>query len=219
MKRVHATRVIVVLIIGVLIWQYVEKRKDLQCYVMQQADRLESVFKAGYVTAEEIRDSVWTDIETDFYGQAWRVSLDQVFHAIFMGGNRGQQVVAHLANPPDVSSDFLCGGSIEWIIWYDPDATVYRDYSGTNIKPMHLVTTALQGIPPEELQHYQVEVNLTYYSSNSYKGSTTWSGGYREVGTMSAREWLDGRIVPKYLSNWYESWREDWQELQNNDED
>ena len=219
MKRVYATRIIALLIIVVLIWQYVEKRNDLWCYVMQQADRLESIFTAGHATAEEIRDTVWTDTEADFYGQAWRVSLDQIFHAIFMGGNRGAQVVAHLTNPPDDLPDFYCGGSIKWTIWYDPDITVHRSYSGTDIKPMRRVTTALQDIPLEELHHYEVAADLTYYKGNWNEGNSAWSAGSRDAGTVSAREWLDGKIVPDYWSGWYESWLEGWQELQDSGED
>ena len=100
MKRVYATRIIALLIIVVLIWQYVEKRQDLQCYVRQLASRHEFVFKAGYASEVEIREIVFKDTTADFHGQAWRASLDQIFQAIFMGGNRGAQVVAYLTNPP-----------------------------------------------------------------------------------------------------------------------
>ena len=222
MKRVHATRVIVLLIIGVLIWQYVEMRNDLQCYVMQRASNLEFVFAAGYASEDEIRDIVWNDIMTEFYGQAWRASLDQVFHTIFMGGNRGQQVVAHLMNAPADSPDFSCGGRIEWTIWWiygSADMAVYKRYSSAENKSLHDVTTALQAIPPEELQDYEVDAELTYFKSRWKNGSGDWSGFSRDGGTVSAREWLEGNIVPDYWSGWYESWLEQGQDVQNDEEE
>ncbi len=219
MKRSHATRAILLLIIVVFIWQYVEKRNDLQCYVRQLASRLEFSLAAGYATEDEIRDVVWDDTEADFHGQAWRASLDQIFHAIFMGGNRGAQVVAYLTNPPVDLPDFFCNGSIEWTIWYDPDITVYRNYSGSEIKSFYRVTTALKAIPQEELRHYTVEA-----VEWSFKGS--WDGGRgamssfsRDAGTVSAREWLDGKIVPDYWSGWTASYVEQVQELQNADDE
>ena len=218
MKRVHTTRVIVLLIIGVLIWQYVEKRNDLQCYVMQLASRHEFVFKAGYASEDEIRDIVFNDTVADFHGQMWRASLDKIFHTIFMGGNRGAQVVAYLLNPPDDYRDFSCGGSIEWRIWYDPDVTVNRSYSGTDIKPMRRVTTALQNIPLEELQHYQVLADLTFHKGSWNDGIGAWSAGSRSAGTVSAREWLSGKIVPDYWSGWYKSYLKHIPELQNADD-
>ena len=154
MKRVYATRIIALLIIVVLIWQYVEKRQDLQCYVRQLASRHEFVFKAGYASEVEIREIVFKDTTADFHGQAWRASLDQIFQAIFMGGNRGSSRSA-LDESPGRSARFLLYGSIEWTIWYDPDITVHRNYSGTDIKSGHHVTTALQAIPQDEL-HYEV---------------------------------------------------------------
>ena len=217
MKRVHATRIIALLIIVVLIWQYVEKRQDLQCYVRQLASRHEFVFKAGYASEDEIRAIVWDDTVADFHGQAWRASLDQIFQAIFMGGNRGQQVVAYLTNPSLDEPDFYCEGSIEWTIWHDPDSTILRRYSGSEIKSFYRVTTALKAIPQEELRHYTVEA-----VEWSFKGS--WDGGRgamssfsRDAGTVSAREWLDGKVVPDYWSGWTASYVEQVQELQNAD--
>ena len=219
MKRSNATRAILLLIIVVFILQYVDKRNDLQCYVMQLASRLEFSFAAGYATEGEIRDVVWDDTEADFLGQAWRASLDQIFHAIFMGGNRGAQVVAYLINPPVDLPDFFCNGSIEWTIWYDPDITAYRNYSGTDIKSGHHVTTALQAIQQDELQHYEVAAGLTYYKGSWNEGNGAWSGGSRDAGTVSAHEWLSGKRVPAYWSGWYEAWLEGWQELQDSGED
>ena len=219
MKRVHTTRVIVLLIIGVLIWQYVEKRNDLQCYVMQLASRHEFVFKAGYASEDEIRDIVFNDTVADFHGQMWRASLDQIFHTIFMGGNRGNRVVAYLLSPRDDYPDFSCEGSIEWTIWYNPDFTVLRNYTGTGIKSLHHVTTALQAIPQEELRQYEVKVDLTFFRRSWNEGIGAWSGGSRSAGTVSAREWLDGKIVPDYWSGWYESWLQGWQELQDADQE
>ena len=219
MKKVHITRAIGLLIIVVLIWQYVEKRNDLQCYVLQLASRHEFVFKAGYASEDEIRDIVFNDTVADFHGQMWRASLDQIFQAIFMGGNRGKQVVALLLNPPDDLPDFSCEGSIEWTIWYNPDFTVLRNYTGTGIKSLHHVTTALQAIPQEELRQYEVAADLTYYSGSWNEGNTAWSGGSRDAGSVSAREWLNGKIVPDYWSGWYAAWLEQWQKLQDLDDE
>lgn len=218
MKRVYATRLIVALIIGVLVWQYVERRNDLQCYVMQLASMHEFVFTAGYASEDEIRDIVWDDTVAVFHGQAWQASLDQVFHAIFMGGNRGQQVVAQLSNPPADSPDFTCEGYIDWTIWHNPDFKVHGIYSDEGIESLHQVTTALQAIAPEELRHYEVEADLNYTKSRWNEGNGDWSVGYRTIGTVSAREWLEGKIVPDYWSGWYESWLEQGQDLQNDDE-
>lgn len=219
MKRVYVSRVIAVLIIGVSILRVIEIRNDLQCYVMQQATRHEFVFAAGYATADEIRDIVFNDTVADFHGQAWRASLDQIFQAIFMGGNRGQQVVAHLNKPSVDSLDFYCEGSIRWTIWYNPDSTVFRNYTGTDIKSLHHVTTALQAIPHEELRHYEVVADLTYFKDRWNEGIGAWSGGARDAGTVSAREWLSGNIVPDYWSGWYAAYLEHVHELQNADDE
>ncbi len=214
MKKVHATRAIVLLIITMLIWQYVEKRNDLQCYVMQQADRHKWVFQAGYATADEIREIVWNDAVTDFHGQLWRAKLDQVFQAIFMGGNRGAQVVAYLTHPPPAPSDLYCKGSIEWRIWYDPDIAVYRSYSGADIKSVHHVATTLKTLPQEELRHYSVAATEYSYKGNFYEGGSAGIHKARDAGVVSAREWLRGEIVPDYWSSWYAAWLEQWDELQ-----
>ena len=213
MKRVHATRAIVLLIIVVLIWQYVEKRNDLQCYVMQLATRHEYVFKTGYASEDEIRAIVWNDTLADFHGGAWRASLDQIFHAIFMGGNRGQLVLTQLKNPPADSPDLYCSGSITWEVWYDPDSAVHRSYSATNLKSVHHVTTALKAIPQEELRHYSVEVDIISWRGIFDEHSYTLIAQYRDDGEVSAREWLGGKILPDYWSGWYYSWLERWKEL------
>ena len=36
---------------------------------------------------------------------------------------------------------------------------------------------------------------------------------------VSAREWLEGKIVPAYWSGWYEAWLEGWQEIKDSGED
>ncbi|MDE2859344.1 MAG: hypothetical protein OXN94_15980 [Chloroflexota bacterium] len=213
MKKVHASRITVALIAAVLIWHYVDRRNDLQCYVMQLADMHEFVFEAGYASEDEIRDIVWNDTVAAFHGQAWRVKLDQVFHAIFMGGNRGQQVLNHLRNPPADPPEFICAGSINWSIWHDPDFTEYRHYYGEDIKSLHQVSIALQAIPPEELRHYEVSANLSYVRHSSHEGGSDWSSSYRYLGTVSARDWLEGAILPDYWAGWYESWLEQWKEL------
>ncbi|MCY4020449.1 MAG: hypothetical protein OXG39_13655 [Chloroflexi bacterium] len=216
MSKSRATRVILLLIIAVFIWKYVEKRNDLQCFVMQQADMLEFVFTAGYASEDEIRDIVWNDTMTAFHGQAWRISLDQLFHAIFMGGSRGQQVLRHLTNPPDVSPDFYCEGLIEWTIWHKYNFDDYDtwSYSGTDITTIHQVTTTLQAIPDDELWDYEVGAHLQYYRIDWNEGNTVWSLSYRDAGSVSAALWLRGKIVPDYWSGWYATWLEQWQEFQ-----
>lgn len=216
MKRVHATRAIGLLIVVVLIWQYVDKRHDLQCYVMQLASRHEFVFSAGYASEDEIRDIVFKDTTADFHGQAWRASLDQIFHAVFMGGNRGAQVVAHLLSPSDDLPDFSCEGSFNWTIWYNSNSTIHKDYSGTDLKTAHHVTTALKAIPQEELGYYSVAVDIISYRDafDGHSGSGSYMAHYRSGGEVSAREWLGGKIVPGYWSGWYAAWLERWQELQ-----
>ena len=224
MKRVHTTRVIVLLIIGVLIWQYVEKRNDLQCYVMQLARQATSSYFQSRICQRKMKFviSVFNDTRR-------RLSMEGMWRAI-AGQNlstrsswvatAAQQVVTYLTEPPGrLSPDFSCGGSIEWRIWYDPDVTVHRSYSGTDIKPMRRVTTALQNIPLEELQHYQVLADLTFHKGSWNDGIGAWSAGSRSAGTVSAREWLSGKIVPDYWSGWYKSYLKHIPELQNADDE
>ena len=214
MKRIHATRVTVALIVVVLIWHYIEKRNDLRCYVMQRASIHEFVFSAGYASEDEIRDIVWNDTKTEFYGQAWRVSLDNVFHAIFMGGSRGQQVVAHLTRPSDDLRDFSCQGTIRWSIWNVLDNTFHRDYSGTDLVKVHHVTIALQALEQNELRKYSVEVDLISYRDVYSEHGSTYIAHYRDGGEVSAHDWLDGKVVPEYWSGWYAAWLEQGQEFQ-----
>ena len=214
MKRKVATRVIALLILVVLVMQVVEKRNDLQCYVMQQATRHDLVFTAGFATADEIREIVWNDTVADFHGQSWRASLDQIFHAIFMGGNRGNQVVAWLLNSADEPNDFSCAGTINWAIWDDRDFTVLENFSSSDIETWHAFTTALRAIPKEDLQHYKVSASdLSNKYSADERGSTSiWQ--HRDAGEASAQAWLRGDIVLEYWSAWYASWLENVWELQ-----
>ena len=219
MMKKLATRVIALLIVGILIWQYVEKRNDLQCYVRQQAAKLGFAFRVGYASEEAIREIVWHDTAAGFHGQLWRVKLDQVFQAIFMGGNRGAQVLAHLRHPPPDPPDLICDGYIDWTIWYEPDVTVYRDYSGTDMKTAHLVTAALKALPQEELRHYAVRATEYTYRGSYFEGGGIGIYEFRDAGEVSAREWLAGDIVPDYWAPWYAAWRENWQERQATDEE
>lgn len=218
MKRVQATRVIMLLITAVFIWQFVDKRKDLQCYVMQLASRHAFVFKAGYASAQEIRQAVWNDTLAAFHGQVWRAKLDRMWHEGIMGGGRGDQVLALLRNPEDTPTGIFCFGSINWKIWHDTASTVFREYSGEDMKTLHQITTALQAIPPDELRHYEVTATVTYYESEWRDGLTAWSGVLRQAGAVSARQWLDGKIAPDYWSGWYADWQELWQALQADDD-
>ena len=207
-KRGHATAVIALLIAILAVMQAIDHRNALRCYVSQQAAKYQQA--QGFATADEIHDIVWDYTVADLDGQLWRARLDYLFHDIFMGGNRGLQVMAQMWNPADEFSDVYCGGNIEWFIWNPRDYTILeKTWASSGIEDVHEVTMALQALPPEELQHYTVEVRDV--SFQSVGGVLIYH--QRETGRVSAADWLRGGIAPSAWAGWYA----DWQELQENE--
>ncbi len=223
-NRVHATLAIALLIAVMLITQAVNKSSDLQCYAIQQASKHRLVYDQGFATPDEIREIVWNHTLAGFDGQVWRATLDGIVHAIFMGGERGEQVVAQLQNPSDQypidqSSDVHCFGYIGWIIRDNRDETTFERFggfdgsSGLDIEAVHQVTTALQAVPPEELRHYTIEA--IDVSGKYSKREPNWTYYDLDAGEVSADAWLRGETVPNYSSGWYAA----WQELQKTDDE
>ena len=211
-KRGHATAVIALLIAILAVMQAIDHRNALRCYVSQQAAKYQQA--QGFATADEIHDIVWEYTVADLDGQLWRARLDDLFHDIFMGGRRGEQVWAELQNPADEFSDVYCGGNIEWFIWNPRDYTILeKTWASSGIEDVHEVTMALQALPPEELQHYTVEVKDV--SFQSVGGDLIYH--QRETGRVSAADWLRGGIAPPAWAGWYADWQERWQELQENE--
>ena len=128
MNKVRTTRVIVLFLVVVAVSQVIEKRNDLQCYVVQQADLHRWFYDEGLATVDQIRDSVRKNLTDDFHGQNWRVSLDRIYHAILMGGDRASQVVARLQSPSETISDTYCVGYVSWSIWDDGNVAGDEDY-------------------------------------------------------------------------------------------
>ena len=208
-KRVHATAVIALLIAVLFVMQAIERRDALRCYVSQQAAKYQQA--QGFATADEIHDIVWESTVADLDGQLWRARLDYLFHDIFMGGNRGLQVMARMRNPADEFSDVYCGGYIEWTIWDIRDDTVLeRTWTSSGIERVHDITLALQALPPEELRYYKVYVEDGSFQSIFANGTSTWiyqSRGSHEA-DVYAKAWLNGAIVPPAWADWYARWQE-----------
>ena len=212
-KRVHATAVIVLLIVVLSVMQIIDHRNALRCYVSQQAAKYQHV--QGFATADEIHDIVWEYTVADLDGQLWRARLDDLFHDIFMGGSRGLQVMAEMQNPADEFSDVYCGGYIEWTIWNNLNGAVTETIdSASDMESVHNVTFALQTIPPEELWHYEVSaVEVSFQAIWSDEGNT-WIQHRRPLGEVSAKDWLRGEIAPAAWAGWYAAWQARWLELQ-----
>ena len=202
-KRGHATAVIALLIAVLVVMQAIDYRDALRCYVSQQAAKYQQA--QGFATADEIHDIVWESTVADLDGQLWRARLDYLFHDIFMGGSRGLQVWAEMENPADELSDVYCGGNIEWFIWNPRDHTILeRTWTSSGIEDVHDITLALQALPPEELQHYAVEVEDVSFQSVG----VDLIYHQRKVGRVSAADWLRGEIVPQIWGGWYARWLE-----------
>jgi len=208
MKTKLLSRLLLFLIIGLLIAQVLEKRDDVECYVYPHADRYQLVYDQGFVTDQEIRDIVWNALVTEFHGQQWRAALDNVYHAVFMGGSRPDLVLKQLRNPVGEAWWVVtCEGGISWDVrdererfpvWYSADSR--------NSKSANDVTIALRRIPQEELQHYRVEATI-YVDTLVYRDNgQTEIFERRDVGEISAEDWLAGRIVPEYWSAWHDRW-------------
>ena len=215
-KRGHATAVIALLIAILAVMQAIDYRNALRCYVSQQAAKYQQA--QGFATADEIHDIVWDYTVADLDGQLWRARLDYLFHSIFMGGSRGEQVWAEMENPADEFSDVYCGGNIEWTIWNNIRGEVIETIgSDSGMESVHNVTFALQTIPPEELWHYEVSAVGASFQSIWSNERNTWVYHQRPLGAVNAKAWLNGAIVPSAWSVWYARWQERWQELQENE--
>ena len=205
-KRVYATRIIALLIAVLVIAQVAGKYSDLRCYVQQQASKYQEVYEQGYATGDEIHDIVWNHTLVDFDLHIWRVRLDDLFHAVFTGGIRGEQVIAEIENP-DYDSD--CYGYIQWTIWDNRDySSLDLPFRSSAIEAAHAITLALQDIPQEELRHYSVEAEDASYKLiwNESRGTTL--NQYHNAGEVSAKDWLRGDIVPRNWAGWYADWLE-----------
>ncbi len=211
-KRGHATAVIALLIAILAVMQAIDHRNALRCYVSQQAAKYQQA--QGFATADEIHDIVWEYTVADLDGQLWRARLDDLFHDIFMGGRRGEQVWAELQNPADEFSDAYCFGYIEWRIWNNLNGAITETInSGEGMEAVHNVTFALQTIPPEELWHYEVSAVGASFQSIWSDERNTWIYHQRPLGDVYAKDWLNGEIAPPAWSVWYAR----WQELQENE--
>ncbi len=212
-KRVHATAVIVLLIVVLSVMQIIDHRNALRCYVSQQAAKYQHV--QGFATADEIHDIVWEYTVADLDGQLWRARLDDLFHDIFMGGSRGLQVWAEMNNPADEFSDVYCGGYIEWTIWNNLNGAVTETIDpASDMESVHNVTFALQTIPPEELWHYEVSAVEVSFQAIWSDERNTWIQHRRPLGEVSAKDWLRGEIAPVAWAGWYAAWQARWLELQ-----
>ena len=205
-KRVHATRIIALLIAVLVIVNVAGKYdSDLRCYVRQQANKYRYVYEQGFATGSEIHDIVWNHTLADFDWHIWRVRLDDLFHAVFMGGIRGEQVIAKIENPDYAAN---CYGYIQWTIRDN------RDYSSldvpfrSSVRGAHEITLALQDIPQEELRHYSVEAEAVSYKAISNVGRIAKLNQYYDAGEVSAKDWLCGDIVPRNWAGWYADWLE-----------
>lgn len=208
-KRVHATAVIVLLIVVLSVMQIIDHRNALRCYVSQQAAKYQHV--QGFATADEIHDIVWEYTVADLDGQLWRARLDDLFHDIFMGGSRGEQVWAEMENPADEFSDVYCGSYIEWTIWdIRDDTTSERAWTSSGIERVHEVTLALQALPPEELRYYKVYVEDVSFQFIGGDETSTWIYQHRGGHDVEvyAKAWLRGAIVPSSWAGWYAAWQE-----------
>lgn len=212
-KSVHATSIIVLLIVVLSVMRIIDHRDALRCYVSQQAAKHQQA--QGFATADEIHDIVWEHTVADLDGQIWRARLDYLFHDIFMGGHRGLQVMAQMQNPADGPSDVYCGSAIEWTIWNNREDGIFRTIdSGGDMESVHNVTFALQTIPSGELRHYTVEATAISYQSIWGDEGSTWIQHWRPLGEVSAKDWLRGEIAPLAWAGWYADWRARWQEPQ-----
>ena len=212
MKRKHASIIIALLIAGVGLWQTVEKRLELQCYVFQQASIYRQAYDQGYARRDGIRKLVWQDILAEFGGQSWRAPLDNVFHEVIMGGTRADQVVRQVRFPLDPNPDMSCDGFILWSIIDGRASDIIWNYrQDAGIESMYEISLDLGEIPKEELVHYSVVAESVLSKTiwdDAVMVSTTQT---RFLGEVSARQWLNGIYAPDVWSRWYVNWREDRQ--------
>ena len=185
------------------------------------ADRYQLVYERGFATDREISDIVWNELVAEFNGQEWLAMLDNLYHAVFMGGSRADLVLKQLRNP--IGEEWwivTCEGGINWTVrdererwpwWYSVDTR--------NNNSAYDVTVALRRIPNEELQHYQVEatvyLDMRVYREDGY----TDIYEHQDTGEISAADWLAGQIVPEYWSGWHERWQQREEQLQATDDE
>lgn len=216
MRNRYASRLIMLLIIGLLVAQVLEKRDDVECYVNPHADRYQLVHDQGFATDQEIRDIVWNDLVTKFNGQVWRATLDNIYHAVFMGGSRAELVLKQLRNPIGEAWWIVtCEGGINWTVRDERDRwPAWHSVDTRNSESAYDVTVALRRLPKAELQHYRVEatiyVDTTIYGDNGYTDVYERKG----AGEINADDWLAGLIVPEYWSAWHDRWQQREEQLQ-----
>ena len=203
MNKVRTTRVIVLFLVVVALSQVIEKRNDLQCYVIQQAKLHRWFYDEGLATVDQIRDSVRNSLADDFHGQNWRLSLDRIYHAILMGGDRASQVVAWLLSPSETISDTHCFGYVSWSIWDDRIAGDDEDHHDLYAETIDDVTAILESIPAEELRHFTVSVNVGSSVSNWSGTVSMYRSRVRHYGDVSASAWLRGEFIPAPFADWY----------------
>ena len=206
MNKVRATRVIVLFLVVVAVSQVIEKRNDLQCYVVQQADLHRWFYDEGLATVDQIRESVRNSLIDDFHGQNWRLSLDRIYHAILMGGDRASQVVARLQSPSETISDTHCFGYVSWSIWDDGNVAGDEDHHDLYAETIDDVAAVLESIPAEELRHFTVSASVIASVSNWSGTVSTYTSRVRHSGDVSARAWLRGEFIPAPYADWYADW-------------
>lgn len=216
MRQRHASRLIMLLIIGLLVAQVREKRDDVECYVNPHADRYQQVYDQGFTTDQEIRDIVWNDLVAEFNGQVWRATLDNIYHVIFMGGSRAELVLKQLRKPiGELWWIVTCEGGISWTVRDERDRwPPWHSVDTRNSASAYDVTVALNRLPKADLQHYRVEatiyVDMTIYGDDGY----TYIHERQDAGEIGAKDWLAGHIIPKYWSTWHDRWQQREEQFQ-----
>lgn len=215
MRKKLTSWLIVFLIVIVFIANTVQRRDNFECLVLAHADRYQLIVDQGVATVQEIHDAVWTDMLAEYHNHTWRMHLDNVYHAIFMGGSRADHVLNRLRNPTDEARwNINCEGGIRWNI-----SAVLIDKSKSPInskdgKSVYDVTVALSRIPKAELRHYFVNTFLHSDIRVYGHGVNRYIEEWRRVGTVNAEDWLAGQIVPEHWSAWHDRWRQRVEKLQ-----
>ena len=210
MKRKHAFIIVALLIVGIAVWHVAEKRLDLACYRVQQGSIYLTASGQGYATDEAIREQIWQDTVDEFYGQAWRASLDRFVHETFLGGSRADRVIRQVHLPVGPYADFSCHGVIAWSIYDKRNGeTIRKDSFFTGVETMHEISLALDDIPRDELDHFLVIAESVLNKTTGDDSGRTSVDRIRALGEVSAKAWLRGEYVPEPWSSWYLAWRED----------
>ena len=201
MPKKLATCLIVILIAIVFVLHMFQRRDNFECLVMAQTDRYRLMFDEGVATDQEVRDAVWVELVAEYHNHTWRAHLDNVYHGIFMGGNRAQQVLNRLRNSTENAPWYVnCEGGIRWNIWALANNNYQMQINSKDGKSVHDVSVALRAIPKDELSRYIVSVFI-YTDIDTYGGGLhTYIKEWRRVGGISADDWLSGHIVPESWS-------------------